>query len=78
MKLREAITKAGNEADLVVIQVWADTFLASLEAFGYCIVPTKATTDMECAVTDPDDCATPDAAACVWRDMIAARPTIED
>lgn len=78
MKLKEATTRAGVEADLAKVGAWPQTFLASLEAFGYCIVPTKATTDMECAVTDLDDCATPDAAACVWRDMLAARPTIED
>lgn len=51
---------------------------AALESFGYCIAPIRATTEMECAVTDLDDCATPDAAALVWRDMLAARPKIED
>lgn len=50
----------------------------ALEAFGYCIVPIKATDEMECAITDPDDCATPDAARCVWRDMLAARPKLND
>lgn len=44
--LKEAITHAGNEADLVVEQVWAETFLASLESNGYCIAPLKATGEM--------------------------------
>lgn len=44
--LKEAITHAGNEADLVVEQVWAETFLASLESNGYCIVPMEATEEM--------------------------------
>lgn len=68
MKLKEAL------AAVYINPVQAK----ALEAFGYCIAPIESTTEMECAITDPDDCATPDAAACVWRDMIAARPIIED
>lgn len=38
------------------------------------LIPRKPTIDMECAVRDLDDCATPDAAHRVYNDMIAAAP----
>lgn len=57
MTLKEAVTRAGNEADLVNVGSWAQTFIFSLEENGFVIVPKEATKEMlaaclPCADTD--------------------------
>jgi hypothetical protein len=83
MKLREAITKAANEAETqpsFIGQAWAELFVGSLEAKGFAIVPKEATREIEdahfaChAKAQTVFAEFPD----LWRAMLAARPTIED
>lgn len=87
MKFEHAIINAAREANMRPASKpsWADTFLASLEASGFVIVPKEATDDMKNAKAD--DYHGPSNVGeyldhfdseMVWNAMIAARPTIED
>lgn len=57
MDLKEAVTRAGNEADEAKFEIgqsWAATFVMSLEQGGFSIVPKEATDDMAKASCELD------------------------
>lgn len=82
MTLKDAVTLAGNNADLVNVGSWPQTFIASLEASGFVIVPKEATGEMSLLgmksiadALDDGDMLTPGE---VFTKMLAARPKIGD
>lgn len=77
-KLKEAFTKAGNDADLVNVGSWAATFLSSLEDSGFTIVPIKATESMILAGASIGPCDALSRAKIAWEVMVAERQRLDD
>ncbi len=71
--LKEAVTRAGNEADMVNERVWSETFCAALESNGFVIVPLEATDEMREAFFKARD-----EYSQLKKDQIFPRPTLAD
>lgn len=87
MNLKEAVTRAGNEADearFEICQSWAKTFVASLEANGFVIVPKEATKEMLRSLSmDPSypyvvSERGMSRRSAIYRAQIATRPQMDD